>query len=114
MVRVALYRDAAGRACGYSTAGHAGQGPAGEDMVCAAVSALVQTAALGLERHLGLAVQVREGPGHFDCLLPRELGPSLGARAADVLETMWLGLREIQAAHPDAVRLCEQARQPKG
>ncbi len=103
MVRTVLERDAAGVLCGFAVRGHAGQGAAGRDVVCAAVSALTQTAVLGLRRRLGLDPRVRMGGGWLECRLPAPLPAESARGAADILETMVLGLEAIAALHPRAV-----------
>ena len=79
--------------------GHAGQGPYGEDLVCAAVSAIVQTAALGLSHLDGAAApaRVREG----DLLWQGESG----AAGQTILETVVLGLKDLEESYPGAIAL---------
>ena len=48
MIRIELRKAGSGYAC--RAAGHAGYGPAGSDIVCAAVSALLWTLLMGWER----------------------------------------------------------------
>ena len=103
MVRAILERDAAGVLRGFVVRGHAGQGAVGRDVVCAAVSALTQTAVLGLQRHLGLEPRVRMDGGSLECRLPEALPAESARGAADILETMVLGLEAIAALHPRAV-----------
>ena len=40
MITVTIFKDSAGFACGFELNGHAGYGESGQDIVCAAVSAL--------------------------------------------------------------------------
>lgn len=47
-----------------SVTGHAGYAPAGQDIVCAAVSALTQTLILGLRQVAGMELQSREAIGN--------------------------------------------------
>ncbi len=79
--------------------GHAGTAPYGEDLVCAAVSAVVQTAALGLARLDGTAdpARVRDG----DLLWRGESGQA----GQIILETCVLGLQDIAASYPGAIAL---------
>jgi uncharacterized protein YsxB (DUF464 family) len=107
MLRVQVERAADGRIRGFAVRGHAGVGVRGQDIVCAGVSALSQTAVLGLQRRLGVAPEVSAGAGLLVCRLPEGLPPALAERAQDVLETMCLGMAEIAAAYPAAVGLAE-------
>jgi uncharacterized protein YsxB (DUF464 family) len=108
VVTVRIERAADGSIAGFVASGHAGAGRPGRDPVCAAVSALVQAAALGLERRLGIAsAVVGAGPGYFACRLPSELPAEARRRAQDVLETMCLGLRAVARSARGRVRLEE-------
>jgi len=109
VVQVEIERDAAGRIRAFAARGHAGAGLAGADPVCAGVSALVQSAALGLERRLGLQLEILAGAGLFSCRLGADLDAQAALRAQDILETMRLGLAEIQAQAPRRLRLRERA-----
>ena len=113
MVEVTVERDAGGAITGFSAAGHAGAGPMGSDVVCAAVSALVQTAALGLQERVGAPAGVEAAGGLFTCRLGPGLPAEARARAQDILETMCLGLREIEAQEPRRLRL-RSVRAPAG
>lgn len=81
--------------------GHAGQAPYGQDIVCAAVSALVETLALGLS-HFRADGQWRLEEGAFTY----EGRPSTEVQA--VLETMLLGFRSLAESHPRYVRYKEE------
>jgi uncharacterized protein YsxB (DUF464 family) len=77
--------------------GHAGFAAAGEDIVCAAASALVMSAAYGLQHHCGGAARVADEPGHDYVLALRNAGDP---RAQAVLETALSGLRAIARSYP--------------
>ena len=67
--------------------GHAGYGAAGEDIVCAAVSALICTLGAALEQWDGdCVVQLESG----DAVL--ELAPTASHKAQTAMETVCLGL----------------------
>lgn len=105
VVRIRIWRAEGGAISGFALVGHAGAGSQGQDVVCAGVSALAQTAVLGLERRLGLQPEVDAGDGRLVCRLPQAMVPEQAARAQDVLETMCLGLSAIVARYPRQVRL---------
>ena len=102
MVEVAITRSSDGAITACAAHGHAGPAP---DAVCAGVSALIQGAALGLERRLHLEIGVQAGDGRFSFRLPAGVPAALQSRAQDILETMVLGLAEIEAQAPRRVRL---------
>ena len=81
--------------------GHAHAAPHGQDIVCAGVSALVQSAVYGLERHLGRPISVRQKQDEFLLELLEQPDQLTDA----ILETMLLGLAAIAKLHPASVRV---------
>ena len=89
--------------CGFLCAGHASYAEAGQDIVCAAVSVLTETAVNALERVAGVRMIVRTGPGFLAARLPETRTDD---RDADILlSAMTVGLRDIAAQYPDHFRL---------
>ena len=86
--------------------GHAGAAPHGQDIVCAGVSALTQSAVLGLESHLNRKLSLTVAGGKLDCALVEE--PDCLSEA--ILSTMLLGLKEIAKLNPKSVRIEERRR----
>ncbi len=106
MVRIDIYRDAAGAIAGFSANGHADTAPHGRDIVCAGVAALTQTAVLGLERHLRRDIDLDISSGKL--ILKLKGAPDAATDA--ILETMLLGLAEIAKQSPHSVRITEHRR----
>lgn len=75
--------------------GHAGQGNPGEDIVCAGVSALVETLRLGLEQVVPGAVTFSVDPGHAEFIF--EPGGRSDQRA--VVDTILAGLRDLAGSY---------------
>jgi uncharacterized protein YsxB (DUF464 family) len=94
---------------GFRARGHAGFADPGEDIVCAAVSALTQTAVLGLTEVVGLECQVsvEEKEGSLDCLLPSGLAGQDWQRAQLILEVLHAGLRATEKEYKRYVRVKE-------
>ncbi len=107
MIKIEIFRNQAGEIAGFQVRGHSNTAPRGQDIVCAGVSALTQTAVLGMEKHLNrdftLAIR-SSGQLKFD--LKDDPDTFTGA----ILETMLLGLREIAKANPDNVSITEIGR----
>ena len=103
MIRIQIWRRATGSIDRFRLEGHSGYAPLGQDIVCAAVSALAQTAVLGLMSVVQMDVEVEVGEiGLLDCRIPRAdrgSDATLDQQAA-ILETMVLGLREIRRVSP--------------
>jgi Predicted ribosomal protein len=106
MIRIDIFRDAAGAIAGFAVNGHAGTAPYGQDIVCAAVAALTQTAVLGLERYLGRDFDLDIGSGKLILKLKGASDDLAGA----ILETMLLGLAEIAKQSPQSVHITEHRR----
>lgn len=106
MVKVDIFRDAAGAITGFTVNGHANTAPHGQDIVCAGVAALTQTAALGLERHLGREIVLDVASGR----LALRLAGSPDGLTGAIMETMVLGLAEIEKISPQSVCITEHRR----
>ncbi len=95
MVEVNISRDKKGRIVQFGGSGHSGYAKEGKDIVCAAVSTLLQTALVGLKDYLGLKVAVRRKKGWLQ-VETGEINGSKQKVADAILETMVLGLRYIE------------------
>lgn len=93
-----------GVACGFSVRGHANQGEYGHDLLCAAVSAIVQTTALGITDVLELDAAVEFHDGEGDCVLTGDADPDKADKAAVLFDTMEKGLRSLAAAYPKTLK----------
>lgn len=82
---------------GFQAKGHADFADYGEDLVCAAVSALTQTAVLGLRQVLSIDCQLEmdEKAGIMLCLLPVGLEQTKWEQSQLVLEILYAGLEDI-------------------
>ncbi|MBV8171765.1 MAG: ribosomal-processing cysteine protease Prp [Candidatus Eremiobacteraeota bacterium] len=100
----------AGRIVEVLVGGHSRLAAAGEDIVCAGVSALVQSAAYGVVRHAGANAVVRDEP-EGDYVL--EILEPDNARAQAVLETAVSGLRAIAREYPKELRVLSRTGVPR-
>ena len=101
MIKAELFEGAGGRLAGFRVSGHSGTAARGEDIVCAGVSAIVQSAALGIMEHLCRPVDVEDADGVLAVRLrddPDELTEA-------VIQAMLLGLREIEKLYPKALSI---------
>ena len=106
MIQVRIFRQADGRITGFDVSGHSGTACAGEDIVCAGVSSLTDSAYLGITEYLHRKVRSIDSSGKLQLML--EDRPD--ERTEAILETMLLGLTAIAEAYPRAVRITgEQA-----
>lgn len=94
MVRVRVARDAAGDVVGLVASGHAGFAAHGSDIVCAAVSAILETALMGIDAYApeGQCQELEDG------LLRWQGRPTAATRT--IWGTALLGLGSIARDHP--------------
>ena len=95
MTRCILYVSGRDDIRGFLCAGHAGFGEEGQDIVCAAVSALTQGCA-------GIRPRLKVAPGFLALMLPE------GCESHDaqvLLHGMLQGLRDIHSQYPAYLRL---------
>ena len=87
--------------------GHTGYGEQGEDIVCAGVSTLVQSALLGLLQVAGIAVKytVNEEQGSLRFTLPQNLTEQERHDADVILNTMLCGLQDFYTEYSDYINL---------
>lgn len=87
--------------------GHTGYGEAGEDIVCAAVSTLLQSALLGLLQVVGINIKfsVDEEKGSLRFTLPQNLSLQERHDADIVLNTMLCGIQDIYTEYSDYINL---------
>ena len=103
MVRVTVIREQ-GTPVGFELAGHADQGAYGEDIVCAGISAITETALLGITDVLKLDAAWTREDGHLVCELSRDMAGEDLEKAAVVFNTMIAGLTSLQQAYPKSLK----------
>lgn len=85
---------------GFIVNGHADYAEHGLDIVCASVSALTQTAILGLDHYHYIDAKIRNGHIAVHVLKDDHTSDT-------IIKTMLLGLEEIARLHPDHVQVKE-------
>ncbi len=110
MLDVTFYRDDLDRLSGLFASGHADFAEHGQDIVCAAVSAILLTARLGLERCAQIPIEAAQTPG--------ELRLHWGAGYRDlesvraIAATAELATEEIARRFPDHISV-RREREPR-
>ena len=87
--------------------GHTGYGVEGEDVVCAALSSIVQTALLGLLQVVGVKVdfKVDDKKGYLKMSVPEDMDLRTRRECDIVLDTMLLGVADLNQGFSDFVNL---------
>ena len=101
MIRIEIRENGDGRIAGFSVEGHSGTAASGEDVVCAGVSAVTETALLGIGKYLDRDVDYRIKKGSLFVQLNDEPDDLTEA----ILRTMFMGLIEIEKLCPAAVKV---------
>ncbi len=97
-----------GQISGFCSKGHAKYAEPGSDIVCAGISAILQTAYLGLTRVAKLFAGLEMKDGEMTVVLERAL-PERERREADIiLETMRQGLLSLKEAYPEYLNIDER------
>ncbi len=90
MIIVTVFRKN-GEVTGFLGRGHAGCGEEGQDIVCAAASALMINCVNSISQIAGDEVEDSAESGYLDCRFPK----GLSAEGSVLFESMLLGLRMI-------------------
>lgn len=85
----------------FRISGHAETAKHGEDLVCAAVSGIVQAALYGLGEYLKIEMRCVNQEGLVEVKLQSE--PTLETEA--ILRSMLLGLKGIELEYPKALKM---------
>ncbi len=108
MVKAEIYYEE-GRRKGFVVQGHAGAAEPGQDIVCAAISALTQTVLLGLNTYLTVKpVWELEDNGYLECWLPESLSGADAEKAALLLGTLELGLQCMEESYGQYLKVSKR------
>ena len=109
---VAFFRRPDGALTGYRAEGHAGYAESGEDIVCAAGSALTQSTLNGLRSVLKAPVmfEVDDQSAFLEVRLAPEATREQVEQAQLLLETLLQGLQAIERSYPRNVRIFFEER----
>lgn len=87
--------------------GHTNYGEHGEDIVCSALSSIVQTAVLGLFQVAGVNLEMErdEERGYLMFKLPDGLSKEVQTKADTITQTMLLGIADLNEGFSDFIEL---------
>ena len=105
MISVTVTRDKERRIRRITLSGHSGYAVSGEDVVCAAVSAIAQTALLGLMHYCDEVEYDRDDKrGYLSVVVP-EKSDEVGQ---GIVETAVIGLKDIASGYGTFVKVEEK------
>ena len=103
MVELHVRKDSRQRLSSFYATGHAGWAESGEDIVCAAVSAVLQAAWLGLAEVRRIDVVGNRSGSRLDLSWPTNARDDVGAQA--IVATAVLSVERLAMQFPDHVRV---------
>lgn len=106
MLTVRFREDSRKRLSSFLAEGHAGWADSGEDIVCAAVSAILQTAELGLTDYANVAPAVTKNAGHMHVQIAAGEREREDVRA--IVGTACLAVEALAVQFPDHVRFVRE------
>jgi len=107
MIKVTINRNAEGQISGFVVKGHANFAPKGTDVVCASISAIAQTAVLGIVDVAKAEVEIEKIDGFLSVKL-REGHKRLDIRT--IFDTMIAGIVSVADQFPDYVKIIEEKK----
>ena len=86
--------------------GHTGFASNGEDVLCAALSAIIQSTALGILKVLGIKAEYKKNPdkGELSLALP-DLSQEISEKAQVLMETMLLSVMDLCEGYPEFIQV---------
>jgi uncharacterized protein YsxB (DUF464 family) len=108
MIKILILRDDLGNIRRLKVSGHSGYDEIGRDIICSAVSAIVQTTVIGLSNVVGIKPLYHQESGLADLRIPDGLSQEKIDEANIVLETGLLGLKSIEAGYSEYVDIRER------
>jgi uncharacterized protein YsxB (DUF464 family) len=106
VLEVTFYRDERNRFARISAYGHVDFAEHGQDIVCAAVSGILQAARLGLEHYAGGDLTAFQQQGEFDAMLD-DSGRDLESVQAIVM-TAELAVTQVAHRFPEHVNVARE------
>ena len=108
MINILIKRNQENEIMAYAVSGHAETAPHGEDIVCAAVSVLTQTTILSMIHILGQQPVYSMNEGKLSCQVSVDLNADERREATILLESMLLGLKNIQQQYPAIIVIVDE------
>lgn len=85
--------------------GHTGYAEEGYDIICAALSSVLQTALIGLSKVAGIEVPYEREDGYLRFEIPMNIGSEKRAKADVILDTMFEGVKDLSQGLSQYIKL---------
>lgn len=107
MIIVSILRLADNSISGFKVEGHAGYAKAGEDIVCAGVSAVTVGTVNSIETLTGIVMDSSMKNGFLSASLPRDVRPEAEEQAQLLLASLVVMLKGIQESYGKYIQIEE-------
>jgi uncharacterized protein len=107
MIKITVKRKKDNSILGFVVEGHAKYDKSGQDIVCSAVSALSYTTVAGLVNLAG-GCDHQEDEGFMEIFLKEDLDASQKQTGSIILETMYIGFKQIENSYRQYIRINEK------
>ena len=108
MTKVIFYKNKNGDFFGFEAKGHAGGGEAGYDIYCAAISAITQTACIGLEEVCSCKLKLRMRDGFLSAFISEN--EAKDEKCQTLFKTLNLGLESFKQENPKYIQIFEEVQ----
>ena len=107
MLVISFERNQQNEITGFTASGHTNYGVEGEDIVCAAASSIIQTAALGVLMVAETEAKINrdDKKGYFALKLPKDITDIQRRECNIILNTMMLGLDDLSQNYSDFIEI---------
>ena len=110
MTRVIIFKNKDNHITGYNISGHSGYDIKGQDIVCAAISVLAQTALMSLIEVCGINENIieyfiDEQEGILNVDISGSMDMNIEDKSEIVLKTLEIGIKSIEKSYPEFVTL---------
>lgn len=102
MLQITINRNRNNQIKCFEAKGHCNFGEKGKDVVCSGASTLLQVAIYGLDKFCTIPPQAIISEGNLACVLSE-----INKESQVILETMLIGLREIEKYYPNCLKIEE-------
>jgi uncharacterized protein YsxB (DUF464 family) len=110
VVTIRVRKDSRRRLSSFLATGHAGWAQSGSDVVCAAVSTILQTAWLGLAEVAQVPIEGSRRKSRLELRWPEAARSRPGVRA--IVETAAHALEALEVQYPGVIRVVPEAEPP--
>lgn len=108
MTKIVFSKNKQGDFYGFVAKGHAGGGEAGFDIYCAAISAITQTAVIGLEDVCKVKVDIKMKDGFLSAFIDENDAKKENCQV--VFKTLNLGLQSFKSENPKYIQIFEEVQ----